>query len=512
MVLYHLTTAYQLLNCMEHRKLFHENDQAVLIIADFLTRKYPAWERLAELGFFDEIYLLPYWKMIEEGETVWDQAETLYEETVPYSLDMFEKIYCAGIQMWFSLYLIRHERLFIAFEEASGGYSRPEILMHNDERISKFRYELMLENHIYDYENPWIEAVICNMNAQTITEAKKTLIHLDPAEAFGTLPEETRERVKAFFGCPEKVETAQGSVLILTQQLANLGVVSFEKQIAIYQLFADYFFPEQKLVFKVHPDDQVYYRWLFEGAQVITEKFPSELLPFIFTNRPETIATIYSTGIYNIRHMFSESFELDMGFEASFEEIDVYWACVYIAKLLDVTTLTCRQLDGCLMDALARRQLCDHGQKPKEVSVFGGIFCEEGAAKAEEVITASDVVVFMGASYMYREFAGKMSALGEIVPVKISRRRFREKDVYLKDRDFWIFVFCKNKEDAEAVKMAYFQGLSKYSGVENEIRPETIHYELIMLKAQLRAEEERLRYYIEENKRLRAKTEGGELE
>ena len=38
MVLYHLTTAYQLLNCMEHRKLFHENDQAVLIIADFLTR------------------------------------------------------------------------------------------------------------------------------------------------------------------------------------------------------------------------------------------------------------------------------------------------------------------------------------------------------------------------------------------------------------------------------------------------------------------------------------------
>ena len=107
---------------------------------------------------------------------------------------------------------------------------------------------------------------------------------------------------------------------------------------------------------------------------------------------------------------------------------------------------------------------------------------------------------------------GKMSALGEIVPVKISRRRFREKDVYLKDRDFWIFIFCKNKEDAEAVKMAYFQGLSKYSGVENEIRPETIHYELIMLKAQLRAEEERLRYYIEENKRLRAKTEGGELE
>ena len=155
--------------------------------------------------------------------------------------------------MWFSLYLIRHERLFIAFEEASGGYSRPEILMHNDERISKFRYELMLENHIYDYENPWIEAVICNMNAQTITEAKKNaMIHLDPAEAFGTLPEETRERVKAFFGCPEKVETAQGSVLILTQQLANLGVVSFEKQIAIYQLFADYFFPEQKLVFKVH--------------------------------------------------------------------------------------------------------------------------------------------------------------------------------------------------------------------------------------------------------------------
>ena len=60
MILYHAVSSYQLLEAMLHRMLYHETARAVLLLPDFITRKYPQYQKLAAKHFFDEVYLFPY--------------------------------------------------------------------------------------------------------------------------------------------------------------------------------------------------------------------------------------------------------------------------------------------------------------------------------------------------------------------------------------------------------------------------------------------------------------------
>lgn len=46
LVLYHAVSSYQLLEVMLHRLQFHSRDRAVLLLPDFITRKYPQYRKL----------------------------------------------------------------------------------------------------------------------------------------------------------------------------------------------------------------------------------------------------------------------------------------------------------------------------------------------------------------------------------------------------------------------------------------------------------------------------------
>ncbi len=45
-VLYHAVSSYQLLEAMLHRRLFHREERATLLLPDFIVGKYPQWQRL----------------------------------------------------------------------------------------------------------------------------------------------------------------------------------------------------------------------------------------------------------------------------------------------------------------------------------------------------------------------------------------------------------------------------------------------------------------------------------
>ena len=48
LVLYHAVSSYQLLEVMLHRLQFHSRDRAVLLLPDFITRKYPQYRHDTE--------------------------------------------------------------------------------------------------------------------------------------------------------------------------------------------------------------------------------------------------------------------------------------------------------------------------------------------------------------------------------------------------------------------------------------------------------------------------------
>lgn len=58
------------------------------------------------------------------------------------------------------------------------------------------------------------------------------------------------------------------------------------------------------MVIKPHPDDTIDYGEIFPGAEIIRKPFPSELLPYVFCQKPEVIYTFDSTGCENLRESF----------------------------------------------------------------------------------------------------------------------------------------------------------------------------------------------------------------
>lgn len=74
-VLYHAVSSYQLLEAMLHRRLFHREERATLLLPDFIVGKYPQWQRL-EGPFFDRVALFPYLLIPhgEEGRVLADTA------------------------------------------------------------------------------------------------------------------------------------------------------------------------------------------------------------------------------------------------------------------------------------------------------------------------------------------------------------------------------------------------------------------------------------------------------
>lgn len=104
-VLYHAVSSYQLLEAMLHRRLFHREERATLLLPDFIVGKYPQWQRL-EGPFFDRVALFPY-LLIPHGEECRVLADTAaaYEGLGLPPAESFFKRYVMGAHFYFSLYL-----------------------------------------------------------------------------------------------------------------------------------------------------------------------------------------------------------------------------------------------------------------------------------------------------------------------------------------------------------------------------------------------------------------------
>ena len=94
MNLYHCVTMYQVLEAIVHSERVHREDYNVLLLADFSTKKYHDFRELEV--FFDEVRLFPYRSISNNPDTILEEAENAYKNSVPYEIDQFEHIYVAA--------------------------------------------------------------------------------------------------------------------------------------------------------------------------------------------------------------------------------------------------------------------------------------------------------------------------------------------------------------------------------------------------------------------------------
>lgn len=304
MVLYHAVSSYQLLEVMLHRMIYHEKEKAVLLLPDFITEKYPQYRKLEERHFFDKVCLFPYLNISHrEEKLIQEDVNWYYHHKVPYPIGRFSKIYVAGAHFYFSLYLIRNQVPFTFLEDAAGMLSHPEKLEEPLEKTYPVHARIAEKYGLFDASNPLIEAVVCLKRAQTIDVSDERYQDFSVEEALSGLSVWKRRKIIRFF--MGKRLTGTADAILLTQHFANLGMMSEEEQRTSYERLRERAPEGIRLLIKKHPDDTMDYEEIFPGAAVIRETFPSELLPYVFRDKPETIYTLDSTGCENLREHFT---------------------------------------------------------------------------------------------------------------------------------------------------------------------------------------------------------------
>ncbi len=323
MNLYHCATMYQVLEAIVHSDTVHQGEYNVLLLADFSTRKYHDYRELE--AFFKEVRLFPYRSISNDPETILEEVENAYLESVPYGIAQFEHIYVAASYYYFSLYLIARRIPFHIFEDGGGILSKPKILYGIIGDITPIMAEIAQTYGLLDGRCEYVRDVICNFSAQSFIADDPKWKDFDPALEITHLRPETIRRILHFFRLEPICGIPENAAMVFTQQFANLYTTSRENQIAIYQVSADFFLPDQSLIIKPHPDDTVDYQAIFPEARIIRGRFPAELLPVLLDRIPETSFTVSSSSVRNIRSIFRKNILCGYDFPNTFRSIDRYY-------------------------------------------------------------------------------------------------------------------------------------------------------------------------------------------
>lgn len=511
MIIYSAMSTYQLLECIVHRMLIHPAEESILLLYPFILEKVPSYKKL-EGPVFKQVSIIDS-VSIKSEEQVLADVDAILKKTLPCPIDTCTEIYIAGVHAMLGVYLLHHHIPFHMFEDGNGALSRPEVLAEiNQKACSQAHWEICEKYQVFypiRYTSKQVKSKICNMNAQREGFSDPLAVHFDLVENFKRLNLDSKELILDLFNCPKNVPVASDSTLLLTQHFSNLKQLSFEDHALIYQILYDYFFSEKNLIIKPHPDDIMFYDYLLPGVQIIREKFPSELLPFIFDQFPHTLSTVSSTGVYLIQDCFEEKLFFDAAFEKYFKSLIRYdYACQIFIKLgfhtiYSIDTLSCilHNLQSttyaanlCISDELCGCYLVDDiGDQESRENLVGRLL------QADE----DDVFIFLNSNSEYRfyEFAHKDAIFKHIVPIVIQKEILREDYRYAEVEEEVIYFYSKSERYKKMVENMNLEKDLNATGIKTMITSLTKdQLRIKILEGQLAATEERLLHYINAEK------------
>lgn len=521
--LFHAVTLYHLLEMMSFRLACRPEAESVLVIYSFFKNTLAKAEELE--NFFDQVVVL-------DDVRGYDSQGELAEKSLRYydsvfsnpelSLDGFDEIFVAGAQFTFGQYLASREIPFVFVEEAAGFLSTPEILANNDFKILKGSPSCAFcERHgLYDGSCSAVIRRCCNRHVQTRDlSGMANVEHFSVVEALEQLPDEVREKVVRFFLDDYPISVPENSVLLFTEHQANLLLMSLDDQCLIYQLFVDYFFPDRELVIKPHPSDLLYYEDFFPEARIVRQRFPAELIPFVFTAKPAELATIYSTAVFNLSEVFDRIFVLTPGFENNreFRNIHRNFVAVELARRLLPETQVIHTLgaDGVLLKKLAG-EFDFREFAPEEKACVGDLLIvghtsEEMGAESFpaflETLPEDRVVIFLNPDEDYPFYAPGFEAVWDfIVPLEIRKRRLRQEEFYSDCDSEIIYIYTKNQNLRKIAAEFIMEKELKNTGVAVSIEKLTPdQLKIKVLEGIISSMEVRMRGLIEENRKLSRK-------
>ncbi|XOI99621.1 hypothetical protein ACMX2M_28110 [Paenibacillus polymyxa] len=528
MILYHAISSYQLLQSMVHKLLYHKSKKAILLTTNFLVEKFPIHSKMYSL-FFDEVVV--YHSHEIKGQEKLDLLDntndyfTRFFEKEKINLDDLDHIFVSCAHSFFGIYLINIKKNFIFMEDASGLLSRPEILMNIEKKLFLAKHEISESFGLYNGDNELILEKYCNLQVQLPGFKDSKAVHIDIVKSLDLLLPNELEIVLNFFGV-DHINFDENSMLILTQHFANLGIMSFEDQILIYQLLVDYFSLDYKVIFKLHPDDLMYYNLLFPESVSLKGKFPAELLPYAFKNPPKAALTVSSTAINNIGDQFERKIIFDNNFEYEFKKIHRYYTAL---KFLDLLSYSNRKIysygvnEAIMKNLINYSDLNLYNRSLYELSNINDISnncivvldkhdCDVDEnidiIKCIKELDSNSVLLFLNSNedYWFYSLESKKLLL-DMIPITITKTA-NAKDIYQDLESETIYIYTKNEEVKKMIAESEFKRKLDNTGIVLGVEKKTQdELRIKVLEGILEATEKRLLHYIKLNKELASKIE-----
>lgn len=517
MIVYQALSTYQILECIEHKKHYHCNEEAILILGTYIVEKFPNYKKIAEYEFFDNVYLFNFGGVQPVENKVIETMGQRLKETLPFEISEADKIYIAGIHTYLSVYLIEHNIKFSMFEDGSGALSRPWVLAEITKKSNPAKFELINKYGLYNHTSELIMEKWCNQRTQLKEFEDEKLKHFDITDEFCRLEESDKQHILEFFGVSEKISVSENSVLVLTQQFSNLGQLSFEEHVEIYQYLFDFYLNNinEEIILKLHPDDILYYKKLFPNVRIVRELFPSELLPYVFKHIPHKIVTISSTGIHLIRDKFKEHIEFNPLYEKTFVNDPTYYVTVELLKYINIATVNCwgvNQIQFHNMIQCNTRASDLHMTICEENGILGEVLVIDDFNENNHLLEYCpqnyDAVIYLNSEKKYKmfEMAGK-GIFEKLIPLEITIDSNVDKSIISK-RSFVIWVQPIKDEVENMIKDYEFAKEMINTGATLKVKSFSgEELEIMRLKGLLEATERRLLDYIEREKQLERELE-----
>lgn len=502
MVLYHAISIYQMLCAVIHSTGVKEHK--TLFLPSWITNTMKNVDRLKL--FFDEVHTYDANFYFAHSRFATDK----YVTATFGPLKQYKEIFVWGATYTLGICLAEKNIRFTYCEEAPGLLSTPERLEGIERKLGREKtVPLVKRLGLYDGTVRSASAVMCNLKVQKgPVSTNKEVIDFDPVEMLSHMDSEVRAEIVSTFSSASNIPIPDNAVCILTQHFANLRLLTFDEQVLIYQLLVDYFFPDDRIVFKPHPSDILYYGRLFPEADVIRETFPTELLPYIFDKKPKTVATISSTATLSLRGQFRQIFELDENFEKDFTSIHRYYAAVKLCRELGKPCMAFHA-DTALAEHLCEREnvpylRMDQAKNAGDMLVIVddvGSTTEEGRSEAAAMLeglesNACAVLINTKQTYCWYDYY-KKELWEHMVPVVLEKRCADGRN----QADEVIYVYSKNNDLLEEVRAVEIRKDLKNTGLSIEKKPLTPEQERIaILEGLLAATENRLLHYIGQEK------------
>lgn len=519
MIIYYAMTKFHLIFSITHKLSEHNQEEAILFLYSGLQDIEMNYNRLYELGIFKDVYIVPEielrkgWKGLNDNSSHAEIESNVrllidkVEEWLPVKFGWEDTIYIANDHCALGSYCIYKKIPYIYYEDGVGMLSKPE---YSYQLVRKLNVtHSIVASYLGAFgQNENVVKKLADLNNQSEGFSDEKAEHYCLKDKLEQLSAEDKNNLLYVFDAP-KCQVDRKSTILLTEHFVNMKRLSIEGQREIYAMLVD-FFGVGKLFIKPHPNDfQISYPEIFNDAQMISRKFPSELLPYCFNGNLELGLAACSTSVYGLKNILNRALRFDIDIENHYKKLFQYYVLQEIIKECnenDFDKIFTVNTYNDILDAFNIQYFTDLSAK-KNAAVF--VF-DDKEPMAEFVTENADgeskTFIFMNTEIMIEQIGTR--SLNTLVAVKLKIEPFKDKS-FTEPKEEYIWIYTGNERLINKLKKIRMMKTMNYTRAQLDVSALTDNkdIQIQILQGNLNAALNRLEMYMEKEKQLNQKIE-----